>query len=77
MGRERLHTCGGYAQDIEAGGVLLDLVKDPLQTDAQTLTDAQKKVKENLESTGIFGNYTRVPKPGANWAPFPVPARSL
>jgi hypothetical protein len=77
MGRERLHNCGGYAQDIEAGGVLLDLVKDPLQTDAQTLTDTQKKVKENLESTGVFGNYTKVRKPGANWTPFPVPARSL
>jgi hypothetical protein len=77
MGRERLQNCGGYAQDIEAGGVLLDLVKDPLQTDAQTLTDAQKTVKENLESTGIFGNYTKVHKPGANWAPFPVPAKSL
>lgn len=77
IGRERLHNCGGYAQDIEAGGVLLDLVKDPLQTDAQILTDAQKKVKENLESTGVFGNYTRVRKPGANWSPFPVPARSL
>jgi hypothetical protein len=77
MGRERLHNCGGYAQDIEAGGVLLDLVKDPLQTDAQTLTDAQKEVKENLESTGVFGNHTKVRKPGENWAPFPVPARSL
>jgi hypothetical protein len=77
IGRERLHTCGGYAQDIEAGGVLLDLVKDPLQTDAQTLTDIQKKVKENLELTGVFGNYTKVRKPGANWSPFPVPARSL
>jgi hypothetical protein len=77
IGRERLHTCGGYAQDIEAGGVLLDLVKDPLQTDAQTLTNAQKNVKENLELTGVFGNYTKVRKPGANWSPFPVPARSL
>jgi hypothetical protein len=77
IGRERLHNCGGYAQDIEAGGVMLDLVKDPLQTDAQTLTDAQKEVKENLESTGVFGNHTGVRKLGANWAPFPVPARSL
>jgi hypothetical protein len=77
IGRERLQNCGGYAQDIESGGVLLDLVKDLLQTDAQALTDVQKKVKENLESTGIFGNYTKVRKPGANWAPFPEPAKSL
>jgi hypothetical protein len=78
IGQDLLHNCGGYAQDIKSGGVLLDLVENPWQTDAQTLTDAQKKVKGNLESTGIFGDYARVPlvKPGANWSPFPQPAQS-
>jgi hypothetical protein len=79
IGQERLHNCGGYAQDMKSGGVLLDLVKDPWQTDAQTLTDAQKKIKGNLESTGVFGDYARLLKlkPGANWSPFPQPMKSL
>jgi hypothetical protein len=76
IGREQLNNCGGYAQDLESGGVLLDLVEDPLQTDAQILTDAQTKIKGNLESTGVFGNYTRNPKPGENWSPFPRPVQS-
>jgi hypothetical protein len=78
IGRECLHNSGGYAQDMKSGGVLLDLVEDPLQADAQILTDAQKKVKGNLESTGVFGDYARLLKlkPGANWSPFPQPAQS-
>jgi hypothetical protein len=79
IGQERLHNCGGYIQETESGGILLDLVKDPWQTDAQTLTDAQKEIKGNLESTGVFGDYTRLLKltPGANWSPFPQPMKSL
>jgi hypothetical protein len=78
IGRERLYDCGGYVQDTAWGGIRLDLVKDPWLADAETLSKAQKVVKQNLESTGVFGDFAKMLrfKAGENWVPIPKPVMS-
>lgn len=73
IGRDLLYSCGAYAQDTSWGGIRLDLVKDPWQADVEALSDAQAKVMQNLDSSGIFGDYTNVlaHKPGNNWKSIP------
>jgi hypothetical protein len=79
IGRERLYECGGYVQDTTWGGIRLDLVEEPWNADAETLSIAQKKTRQNLESSAVFGDYSRVLryKPGTNWEPIPQPIESV
>jgi hypothetical protein len=77
IGRERLYDCGGYAQDTKWGGIQLDLVENPWQADVEVLSNTQTKVKQNLDSSGVFGDYTKVLeyKAGKNWTPIPQPVK--
>jgi hypothetical protein len=79
IGRELLCNCGGFVQDTRSGGIRLDLVEEPWQADAETLSIAQKRVMQNLERSGVFGDYTQILKykPGANWTSIPQPVESL
>jgi hypothetical protein len=79
IGRERINNCDGYVQDTAWGGVRLDLVEEPWQANAETLSIAQKKIRRNLEDSGVFGDYSKVLrfKAGKNWFPMPKPVMSL
>jgi hypothetical protein len=71
IGRESLLNSGAIIKDMPWGGVRLDLVEHPWESDVETLSSHQLCVMKNLESSGIFGDYTKVLeyKPGENWKP--------
>jgi hypothetical protein len=79
IGRDRLCDCGGHIQDTDWGGIRLDLVKDPWLADAEALSNAQKTVRQNLESTGVFGDFAKMLrfKAGEKWVPISKPVTSL
>lgn len=71
IGRERLCTCGADIQETSWGGIQLDLVRDPWESDFDRLHAQQMSVMNNLQPSGIFGDYTKPLKcaPGPRWIP--------
>jgi hypothetical protein len=70
IGRERLLNSGAQIENTPWGGVKLDLVEHPWESDVETLSSKQIFVMKHLEPSGVFGDYTDIEyKPGANWKP--------
>ncbi|MBE9127621.1 MULTISPECIES: hypothetical protein [unclassified Coleofasciculus] len=78
IGRERLSNSGAIIQDTPWGGIQLDLVQQPWESDVETLSSRQHEVMKHLQPSGVFGDYTTILayKPGANWIPIPEKSSS-
>jgi len=73
IGRERLSSSGAIIKDTDWGGIQLDLVQYPWESDVETLSSRQIEVMKHLQPSGVFGDYTTILqyKPGPNWIPIP------
>ena len=75
MGRERLENSGALTQGTPWGGLQMDLVQNPWESDVETLSSRQHAVMQQLLPSGVFGDYTTILayQPGPNWKPIPTP----
>jgi hypothetical protein len=71
IGHERLSSSGAVIQNTPWGGIQLDLVQHPWESDVEKLSSRQLEVMKHLQPSGVFGDYTKVLeyKPGSNWKP--------
>jgi|GEM_PF-2801250 hypothetical protein len=70
ISRESLSNSGAIIQDTSWGGLQLDLVQNPWESDVETLSCKQLSVMNYLKPSGVFGDYREVDyKPGVNWKP--------
>lgn len=73
IGRERLVQAGLSIENTAGGGVRVDLVPDPSQSDFEMLHRRQTEAMAALAPSGLYADYTRFNDfvPGPRWVPFP------
>ncbi|MBC8103618.1 MAG: hypothetical protein H7Z41_13660, partial [Cytophagales bacterium] len=73
IGRERLAQAGLRIENTRGGGVRVDLVQDPSQSDFETLQRRQTEAMAALVPSGLYADYTRFNDfvPGPRWVPIP------
>lgn len=71
IGSKRLFHSGAIIHNTPWGGIQLDLVQHPWESDLETLSSRQRSVIKHLQPSGVFGDYTQILnyKPGLNWIP--------
>ncbi|MDT5062504.1 MAG: hypothetical protein QOH63_2963 [Acidobacteriota bacterium] len=74
IGEERLRTSGALVKKTSWGGVQLDLMERPWESNVEALSARQDEVMRQLAPSGIFGDYSQFLnyKQGANWVSIPV-----
>lgn len=74
LDRSVLRESGALVRDTPWGGIQVDLVEAPWETDFETLRRRQMEIMALLQSSGVFGDYS-VPfecRPGPQWIPIPI-----
>jgi hypothetical protein len=72
LGKENLLAVGLHCRETSWGGLEIDLVPEPWQSDFETVSACQKKAMKKLKPLGVLGDYRGVPIPtvaGARWTP--------
>ncbi|MBR8835453.1 MAG: hypothetical protein DSM106950_15880 [Stigonema ocellatum SAG 48.90 = DSM 106950] len=71
IGSDRLSHSGSIIQNTPWGGIQLDLVEHPWESDVEMLSSRQLELMKQLQPSGVFGDYTQILnyKPGPNWIP--------
>ena len=73
IGRDRIDRAGIPVMETSWGGVMLDLIESPWDSDFPVISEKQAAVMSVLEASNVFGDYSDTfnCRPNSNWMPIP------